>query len=275
MHYSQVWAPHHLGTYPIAEIYTFQQEDMPVEETANMILMLALVAKMEGGIHSSVAHFWPLLSQWANYLIDSLPDPGDQLCTDDFTGRIPHDANLALKGIIGLSAFSYLCTLKGDTENATMFSSIAQDYVSQWIQLANPTNSDHYRLRYDQEGWSLKYNLVYQRLLGLQVYPESVFTLETQYYKLMEGTYGVPLDSRDTFTKLDWEVWVGTQESDQSYLVHMFDTIYTWANMTPGRVPLTDLYQTTTGERYLDFKARPVVGGLFAPLLLHELSQRK
>eukprot|EP01106_Pelomyxa_sp_JSP_P001162 TRINITY_DN1175_c0_g2_i2.p1 TRINITY_DN1175_c0_g2~~TRINITY_DN1175_c0_g2_i2.p1 ORF type:complete len:326 (+),score=71.58 TRINITY_DN1175_c0_g2_i2:205-1182(+) len=272
--YGSVWAPHHLGTYPIADILTSEQEDMPIEETANLIMMVALVARMEGSLHSTLDHFWPLYYQWANYLVSSLPDPGDQLCTDDFTGAIPHDANLALKGIIGIGAYSYLCTLKGDTVNASKFMSVAQDYASQWIQLANPTSSDHYRLRYDMPGWSMKYNLVYQRLLALSVFPESVFSLETQYYKTMLNKYGVPLDNRDTFTKLDWESWVATQETaDPTFFGQMFDAIYSWANTTPNRVPLTDLYYTITGSQYIDFRARPVVGGLFVPLLLHDLSK--
>ena len=38
-----------------------------------------------------------LLSTWANYTVASLPDPGNQLCTDDFEGPSPHNVNLAAK----------------------------------------------------------------------------------------------------------------------------------------------------------------------------------
>ena len=61
---------------------------MPVEETGNMLLMIAMVVEEEGYIDESLLHFWPLLTQWAEYLVNALPDPGWQLCTDDFTGNL-------------------------------------------------------------------------------------------------------------------------------------------------------------------------------------------
>ena len=38
-----------------------------------------------------------LLKTWADNIAFSLPDPGDQLCTDDFEGKSPHNVNLAAK----------------------------------------------------------------------------------------------------------------------------------------------------------------------------------
>ena len=43
-----------------------------------------------------------LLNIWGKYLAASLPDPKDQLCTDDFEGPSPHNSNLAVKVIITL-----------------------------------------------------------------------------------------------------------------------------------------------------------------------------
>ena len=73
-------------------------------------------------------NYIPLLEIWAQYLNSSLPDPGNQLCTDDMlgmnahnslfifhqyyhlfrSGPMPHNANLAVKGIEGLGAYSML-----------------------------------------------------------------------------------------------------------------------------------------------------------------------
>ena len=41
--------------------------------------------------------FMPMLTTWADYLIASLPFPANQLCTDDFTGRLANNTNLAAK----------------------------------------------------------------------------------------------------------------------------------------------------------------------------------
>ena len=38
-----------------------------------------------------------LLIGWGNFIEASLPDPGDQLCTDDFEGKTAHNVNLAAK----------------------------------------------------------------------------------------------------------------------------------------------------------------------------------
>jgi len=269
--YSSAWAPHHIGTYPIADIRTDQQEDMPVEETGNMLLMIALITKLENRVDSSFDKYWPLLLSWADYLISSLPDTENQLCTDDFEGPIPHDANLAVKGILALGAFSYVCTVKGDAVNAAKYNDAAQGFVSDWLYLANPDNADHYRLRYDEAGWSTKYNLLYQRLLDISVFPESVFGMETKYYHTRENRYGFPLDCRNTFAKLDWEAWAAAQANNSTFFAEVFDSIYEWANVAPDRVPLTDLYYTDTAKQYINFRARPVVGGLFAPLLLSKM----
>ena len=51
--------------------------------------------------HSSLR---PVLSTWANYTVDSLPDPGNQLCTDDFEGPSPHNVNLAAKVAMTLAS---------------------------------------------------------------------------------------------------------------------------------------------------------------------------
>jgi len=83
---------------------------MPIEETANMLNMIALIADFQKDV-SYLKKYELLLKQWGNYLNSSLPDPGDQLCTDDFEGPSPHNANLAAKGIVGLGAYSKLIKL--------------------------------------------------------------------------------------------------------------------------------------------------------------------
>ncbi|WP_275066503.1 glutaminase domain-containing protein [Acidisarcina polymorpha] len=44
------------------------------------------------------------------------------------------------------------------------------------------------------------------------------------------------------------------------------DPIALWINLTPSRVPLTDWYDTKTGEQE-HFQARSVVGGVFIKAL--------
>jgi len=262
--YTLVWAPHHLGTWPIADIRTDQQENMPIEETANMLLMLAGLERR--GSKVDLSKYWHLFVQWADYLISALPDPEDQLCTDDFEGPIPHDSNLALKGILGLSAFAQMCETRGNATCSKHYLSIATDYAGKWLTFSNPDNSDHYRLRYDKEGWSLKYNMLYQYILNQKVFERSVIDREIEYYKKHLNTYGVPLDLRSDFTKLDWLSWIAAMASptDFNTFIH---AIYEFAHNTPDRVPLCDWYFTSSAKK-TGFQARTVVGGVYGKLLV-------
>jgi hypothetical protein len=63
-----------------------KQENMPIEESANLLIMLAAIAQRTLKTDFIAPRFWPLLKQWADYLVQTSLDPGDQLCTDDFEG---------------------------------------------------------------------------------------------------------------------------------------------------------------------------------------------
>jgi hypothetical protein len=262
--YNLVWAPHHLGFWPIANIQTKDQENMPIEETANMLLMIAALERRKSTVDLSA--YWQIFVQWADYLVSALPDPENQLCTDDFEGPIPHDSNLALKGILGITAFAQMCENRGNSTCSKYYMQIGQNYAAKWLSMSNPENTDHYRLRYDQPGWSLKYNMLFQYILGQNVFNASVMDMEIKYYKTQLHTYGIPLDLRSDFTKLDWQAWVAAMASDADFktIIH---AIYQFAHTTPDRVPLTDWYFTSTAKQR-GFQARTVVGGVYAKMLL-------
>jgi len=78
--------------------------------------------------------------------------------------------------------------------------------------------------------------------------------------------YGVPLDSRETFTKIDWLMWSTCSWNDKEYFDNVCEAITNMLNETTDRVPMTDWYDTQTAE-YMGFINRTVVGGLFIKLL--------
>lgn len=62
--------------------------------------------------------FRDLLDTWGKYLNKSLPDPKNQLCTDDFEGKSPHNSNLAVKVCVPhfvILAHSYFLHAKYET----------------------------------------------------------------------------------------------------------------------------------------------------------------
>ncbi|CAF1640713.1 unnamed protein product, partial [Didymodactylos carnosus] len=141
--YNLPWAPHHLGDWPVCNILPEEQEQMPMEETGNMLIMLAAIAQRQQGQVEYLNKYSDLLQIWANYLNESLPDPENQLCTDDFEGPSPHNANLAMKGIIGLGAYSIILKYQGDVSRSEYYLSQAVAYAYQWIDLAKDVEDVH------------------------------------------------------------------------------------------------------------------------------------
>jgi hypothetical protein len=108
--------------------------------------------------------------------------------------------------------------------------------------------------------------LVWDRILGLNVFPPAVAQNEVAYYKTVMQRYGVPLDSRTHLTKTDWSIWSATLADNQSDFEAIVAPIYDYLDHTTVRDPIADSYMTDdihSGGMH----ARPVVGGFFIKLL--------
>jgi hypothetical protein len=264
------FAPHDLGTYPQADGQVYgggnrgEEDQMPVEESGNMILLVAGLAQAEGK-PDFADRYWDLLSRWAGYLKDKGFDPENQLCTDDFAGHLAHNTNLSLKAILALRSYAWLCEQTGRKAEAREFLRIANDDAKKWVVKAD--DGDHFRLAFDRPGtWSQKYNLVWDRILGFNLFPASVGRKELDYYLKAQLKYGLPLDSRKTYTKLDWVFWTATLADDAAMFSRLVDPVFAFLNETPDRVPMTDWYWTDSGRK-AGFQARPVVGGVLIRML--------
>lgn len=267
------YAPHDLGIYPIDNGRDpARMESMPVEESGNMLLMIAGIAKAEGNAEFA-ERYWPLLTKWANYLKANGLDPGNQLCTDDFTGLLAHNANLSLKAIVALGSYAMMAKMLDKTSESESFRKTAKEYARKWIQMAG--DQGHTRLAFDRPGtWSQKYNLIWDRVLGLHLFPASVASEEVNYYMSRSTPFGFPLDSRAAFTKLDWESWSAALTPSKAEFISMFSGVYNFADNTPTRVPLSDWYWTVDGTQ-TGLQARPVVGGVYMEMLTNPAIWKK
>ena len=260
------FSPHDLGQYPLANGQVYgggektEEDQMPVEESGNMLILVDALAQAEGTAQLA-ERYWPQLTSWAQYLREKGLDPENQLTTDDFAGHVAHNSNLSIKAIEALAAYADLA----HEDVAKDYDITAKGMAAKWVGMAQ--EGDHYKLAFNSPGtWSQKYNLVWDQVLEYNLFPKTVRETELAFYMGKINSYGLPLDNRADYTKLDWSVWTATLASTPEQFNAIIDPIYRWMNETPSRVPLTDWYDTKTGKQ-IGFQARSVVGGVYIKAL--------
>lgn len=202
---------------------------------------------------------YKLWKQWTVYLIEEALEPKNQLSTDDFAGWLSLQSNLALKGIIGIRAMSEISSILGETKDAKYYREIADDYIDKWQDLALSRDKKFPKLSYEWYGsWTTIYNLFADSLLCFHLpedssistsakwreqvpvsddkksktfIPDYVYELASDWYHNVMQQYGLPLDSRHTYTKSDWEFFAAAVTS-KSTRTEILTLVAKWLNET-------------------------------------------
>lgn len=271
--WTKPFAAHDLGTYPTANGQVYGG-DMPLEEAGNMLTLLAMCSKLDGNTRYA-DKYWDIIQTWADYLSDNGQYPANQLCTDDFAGHWANNANLSIKAIMGIAGFAEMAALKGDMATYEKYNARAKEMAAQWEKDAREGDKKnlHYRLAFDRpDTWSQKYNMVWDKIWGTQIFPAGVMEAEVKYYLTKQNEYGLPLDCRRDYTKSDWILWTAAMAPDDKTVSQFVAPVYKYVNETPTRVPISDWYDTVTGAK-TGFMARSVIGGHWMPLFVKKANE--
>lgn len=266
---SSIYPPFYM--YPAgSDLYDLRYQ-MPVEECGNMLLMTAAVCMQEQCGAFAEPHR-EQLKKWTEYLLKYGKDPGEQLCTDDFAGHLAHNVNLSVKAIMGIEAYAQLLILWGDEETAKDYHARAEMMAKDWEERAYA--GDHYMLSFGKEdSWSLKYNLIWDKIFGSGLFSDNVYETECAYYVKKRNIYGTPLDSRRNYTKSDWILWCAALTEDKEVKEQIMAPVARYQENTGTRYPFGDWYETDTGD-YCEFKGRSVQGGIFMPMLVDKIKRK-
>lgn len=259
----KVYPAHDVGVYPLACHQDYL--DMPVEEAGNMLILAAAITAMDGNASYAQKH-WDMLSKWNNYLVTNGVDTKNQFSSDVFTSFLAHNANLSIKGILGVGSYAYMAKMLQKNEIAQEYLNVARDMATEWEKLANAGN--HYRLGFKEPDstWSQKYNLVWDKVLGLSIFPDSISKKEIDYYKTKQNKYGLPLDNREKFAKSDWLAWTATMADDKETFKYFIKPLHKFMNETIDRVPMADFINTDT-TTHRGSIARSTIGAYYMRML--------
>ena len=136
-----------------------------------------------------------------------------------------------------------------------------------WLKRADA--GEYSYLTFDGVGWSQKYNLVWDKLFGWNILPDSFYEKELRSYLPRINRYGLPLDSRAPYTKSDWTMWVAAMAPRREIFDALCKPLAYFLRESECRVPFTDFYDTQEGTCEV-FIGRSVQGGCFMPLLMQK-----
>jgi hypothetical protein len=265
------FAPHDLGQYPLANGQFFGSgekpggDQMPVEESGNMLILAAAIAKTDGDAKFA-QKYWATLTKWAEYVKDNGFHPEDQFSADDPSSKSSAGANLSLKSIIALGAYADLARRLNDAKAYDTYLSLAQEGARRWDSMAR--DGDHYMMSFNKPGtWSIKYNLVWDRLLDLRLFPEDVVQREIAFYRTRLLKYGLPLDGRENQSaRIDATLTMAAL-ANQSDFEALIDPVFLYLNDTPDRAPMSGTYSPQDAKKK-EGHASSAVGAVYTRMLM-------
>ncbi|KAH8111927.1 DUF1793-domain-containing protein [Phellopilus nigrolimitatus] len=266
--YQNPYAAQDLGSgFPNAP-GNFQEHHQEIEQSANMLIMSLAHAQFSGD-GTLLGQHYDLLNSWASFLVSNSMAPGDETTSSSDGISATNQTNLALKGILGISAMAKISGFAGRSDDQTHYQSISTQYAQQWTSLASA--SGHLASSYGSASSGIMYNLFADKLLQLNLINSSVYNLQTSYCETQASanSYGIPLDSgNSSLARSDWTMFAAATVTDTSVRDSLISLLHAYASPNFENLPFAVMYNPTTGHQIGGINS-PAQGAMFAPLSLN------
>lgn len=261
--YTKAYAVHEIGAkYPNATGHPSTGEEMPIEESGNIIVLTYAYQKATGNTDLATTYS-AQLAQYANYLYQNGLYPAAQLSLNDALGALANQTNLAVKAAVGLVTYGALTGHKNYTAIGKHFG----DKI--WTgQLGTDSTGTHFLIQYGIPPWFLVYNHYPDLLFGLNALPDEVYNATAEFYPTVRSVAGLPLDGSIGWGQTNWQSFVAATVGGNTREMFISDLHSYMANGL-NTAPFCDRYwvQATNGYsagQSFSFRARPTLGSHFA-----------
>lgn len=261
--YAKDYAVHEIGAnYPNATGHPADGEEMPIEESGNVIFLAYAYQKATGN-SDFATKYSAQLKKYADYLQENGLYPASQLSLNDALGALANQTNLAVKAAVGLATYG---ALTGDMRYTT----VGKEWGDKiWTDhLGTDADGTRFLIQYGITPWFLVYNHYPDLLFRLNAFPDEAYNATAKFYPTVRGTAGVPLDGTLGWGQTNWQAFAAATVSGDAREIFISDLHAYMANGL-NTAPFSDRYWVdasgsySAGESY-SFRARPTLGSHFA-----------
>ncbi|KAJ6153206.1 hypothetical protein N7497_007525 [Penicillium chrysogenum] len=253
------YALHDIGKhYPNATGPTENDEyTFPLQQTSTLLWMVYAYQKPSGDIEWAKP-FLPALHRYADYLVRHGQYPPEERSTIDHNESRANQTLIAISASIGLKAYGALSGMANYTDIGNLYASTIMD-------LGTDTKQAHFTSHYGRadSSWITSYPLAYDKLLGLDTFDETVYEMQSTWYKDLIQPDGLQFSSDVQFTVADLEMMAAATCSNdvQSLIV---DSLHQTTTSRIDSVPGPTRWNVTGANsgRQSSTKAQAAVGGL-------------
>ncbi|KAJ5385872.1 hypothetical protein N7509_008413 [Penicillium cosmopolitanum] len=261
--YTKEYAVHEIGAnYPNATGHPADGEEMPIEESGNIIILTYAYEKASGNTDLSDTYS-AQLKQFAEYLYENGLYPASQLSLNDALGELANQTNLAVKAAVGLATYGALT----DQKNYTTTGREWADKI--WTDhLGTDDAGTRFLIQYDTTPWFLVFNHYPDVLFDLDVFPDEAYNATTDFYPTVRETAGVPLDGAIGWGQTNWQSFVAATVTGDTRDLFISD-LHAYLSNGLNTAPWSDRYWVEASNGYsagqsYSFRARPTLGSHFA-----------